>query len=141
MNLMWYKNSDFHGFPSDWKLDIVKEGIWDLPSNNRKMTSHSNFKVKFSERPLDLVRGSSFQFYVISEVWLPWVLIWLKIGHCKARNVKLAGQRRKNGVTQHLQSKIFWKVFESSYRCFISIWFSLRSLAFIGTHLIENLIL
>ena len=96
------------------------------PDNDRKMTSHSNFKIKLSERSLHLVRGFLFQFGVIWEVWLPWVLIWLKIGHCKARNVRLAGQRRKNDVTRKLEGKIFWKVFWSSQRFFVSIWCNLR---------------
>ena len=37
----------------------------DWPGNDRKMTSHSNFKLRFSERPLDEVRGFLFQFVVI----------------------------------------------------------------------------
>ena len=31
----------------------------DWPGNDRKMTSHSNFKLRFSESYLDLVRGFS----------------------------------------------------------------------------------
>ena len=27
------------------------------PENDRKMTSHGNLKLRFSKRPLDLVRG------------------------------------------------------------------------------------
>ena len=85
-------------------LDIVKQGMSDWPGNERKITSHSNFKLRFSKKCLDLVRGFQYEFDVNWEVWLPWVLIWLKIGHCKARNVRLAGQRRKNDVTQKLQA-------------------------------------
>ena len=37
----------------------------DWPDNDRKMTSDRNFKLRFSERSLDLVRGFLFQFGVI----------------------------------------------------------------------------
>ena len=62
------------------------------------MNPQSNFKLRFSERSLDVVRGFLFQFGGVTwEVWLPGVLILLKVGHCKARNV----------ATQQLQIKIF----------------------------------
>ena len=38
------------------------------PVNEREMTSHSNFKVYFTERPLDVARSILFEFYVNSEV-------------------------------------------------------------------------
>ena len=65
-------------------MPTVKQGMSHWPGNDGKMTSHSNFKVTFSKRPLHLVRGCLFQFSLIWEVLLSWVLIWLKIGHCKA---------------------------------------------------------
>ena len=37
----------------------------DGPSNDGKMTSHRNFKIRFSERLLVVVRGFLFQFGVI----------------------------------------------------------------------------
>ena len=52
------------------------------------------------------VTGFQYKFDVIWEIWLPWVLIWLKVGHYRARKVRLARQRRKNDVTQQLQIKI-----------------------------------
>ena len=53
---MWFENFGFHGYSCDGKLDIVMQGIWDLPGNDGKMTSHDNFKLRFSESSLDLVR-------------------------------------------------------------------------------------
>ena len=37
----------------------------DWPGNDRKMTSQSKFKLRFSMKSLDLVRGFLFQFGVI----------------------------------------------------------------------------
>ena len=74
----------------------------DWPGNDRKMTSHSIFKLSFFERSLDLVRGFLFQSGVIWDVWPPGVIIWLKMWH-----LKLAGKRLKNDVTQQIKSKIF----------------------------------
>ena len=55
-----------------------------------------------------MVRGFWFEFGMIWEVaWVPRVLVWLKIGHCKTWNIVLAGQREKDDVTQQLQTKIF----------------------------------
>ena len=45
------------------------------PGDNKKITSHSNFKLRFSKKLLDLVRGLLFEFGVIEEVWLPVVII------------------------------------------------------------------
>ena len=112
--------------------------MWDWKRNEGKTTSHSNLQLRFSERSLDLVRGFLVQFGLIWNVWLPWVLIWLKIGHCKARNVKLVGQWRKSDVTQQLQNKIFSTVFRYSLKGFFSVWCNLRSLASMGTHLSEK---
>ena len=47
----------------------------DWPGSYGKITSHKNFKIRFSERSLDLVRGFPFEFDVAGEVWLPLVLI------------------------------------------------------------------
>ena len=38
-------------------MAIVKQVMSDMPGNEIKMTSQSNFKLGFSERPLDAVRG------------------------------------------------------------------------------------
>ena len=38
-------------------MAILKQGILDWPGNNGKSTSHSNFKLTFSESSLDLVKG------------------------------------------------------------------------------------
>ena len=113
MNLMGVDNFSFHEQSSHWKLDIVKEGMSDWKGNDEKITSHSNFKLKFSKKPLDLTADFLFQFGLIWEICFAWVLLWLKIGHCKARNVKLTGQWRRNDVMKWLQTKIFWKVFGS----------------------------
>ena len=47
---------------------------------------------------------------VIWKDLLPEVIILLKIGDLKRRSVPLAGQQRKNEVSQQLQTKTFWKV-------------------------------
>ena len=60
-------------------MAIVKQGMSDWPDNDRKMTSHSNFKLKFSEKFSDVGRGFFVQFVLIWEVWLPGVIIYLKI--------------------------------------------------------------
>ena len=46
-------------------MAIVKQGMSGWPGNDGEMTSDSNFKVTFSKRPLELVRGFLFQFAVI----------------------------------------------------------------------------
>ena len=46
-------------------MAIVKQGMPDWQGNDGKMTSHSNFKIRFSERSLDLVRGFYYEFDVI----------------------------------------------------------------------------
>ena len=50
-------------------------GMSEWPGNEGNITSHNNFKLRFGERCLDLVRGFLFQFGVILEVWLPVVII------------------------------------------------------------------
>ena len=65
INLVWLEKLGFHGYSSDWKLDIVKGGMSDWPGSDRKIMSQSNFKIRFSERSLDLVRGFLFQFGVV----------------------------------------------------------------------------
>ena len=77
MNLKRSDNFGFHGYSSHWKLDIVKQGMSDWPGNDRKMTSHNSFKLRFYERSLNIVRGFLFWFGLIWEVWLQWLL---KIG-------------------------------------------------------------
>ena len=47
----------------------------DWPDNVGKITSHSNFKLRYSERSVDVVRAFMFQFDVMSKVWLPGVII------------------------------------------------------------------
>ena len=60
--------------------------------------------------PLDLGRGFQFEFDVISEVLLPVLIIYVKNGHCKSKNVTLTGQRQRNDATKKLQTKIFRRV-------------------------------
>ena len=93
------------------KMVIVKQGMSDWLGSDGKMTSRNNFKLGFSKRSFDLIKGFYFKFDVIWEVWLPWTLIRFKIGHCNARNVRLAGQRQKNDITQQLQTKMFQSSF------------------------------
>ena len=107
LNLMWFDKFGFHGYSSYWKLDIIKQWMSDWPSNDRKNASHSNLKLIFSERFLDLVRCFQFGFDVIWEIWLPWLLIWLKIGRCKARNIRLVGKQQKNDFIQLFQGNVF----------------------------------
>ena len=65
MNLMQFDKFGFHGYSCDWKLDILMHGMSDWSGNDGKTTSHNNFKLRFSERFLDLVRGFSLKFGVI----------------------------------------------------------------------------
>ena len=104
MNFMWFDKFGFQGYSSDWKLDIIKQGMSGWPGNDGKMTSQNNFKLRFLERSLDLVRDFLFQFGLIGEVWLPVVIISVKNGHCKTRNGRLAGQRRRK--TSHSNLRI-----------------------------------
>ena len=57
---MWFEKFGFHGHSSDLKLDIVMQGMSDWVGNDRKMTSHNNFKLKCSKGFLDLGRGFLF---------------------------------------------------------------------------------
>ena len=47
----------------------------DWQGNYGKMTPHRNFKLRISERSLDLVRGFHFEFDVVKDVWLLVVII------------------------------------------------------------------
>ena len=47
----------------NWRT--VKQGMSDCRGNGRKITSHSNCKLRFSERLLDIVRELLSQFGVI----------------------------------------------------------------------------
>ena len=77
--------------------------------NDVQLTRHRNFKLSSSKWPLNIIKVSLFQIKVgvIWEIWLSRVIIWLKIGHLKRRNVVLMKQRQKNSVTQQLPSKFF----------------------------------
>ena len=46
-------------------MAVVKQGMSDWSNNGRKMTSHSNYRLKFSERPLHVVRAILFRFDAI----------------------------------------------------------------------------
>ena len=39
------------------------------------MTFQSNFKLRFCKRSVNLVGGVLFEFGVVGEVWLPFVII------------------------------------------------------------------
>ena len=47
------------------KIDHLKRRDVALAGNDGKTTSRSNFKLRFSERSSDLVRGFYFEFDVI----------------------------------------------------------------------------
>ena len=55
----------------------------DWPVSDRKMASHSNFKLRFCKRSLDLVWAFLFQFGMTGEVSLPRVIFQLKVDHLK----------------------------------------------------------
>ena len=74
---------------------------------------------------------------MIRELWLPWVIIGLIIGHCKTRNVRLAGQQQKNDVTQQLQNKKFER-FLNAVSIFAQFWCNLRYLVTRSNHLVKN---
>ena len=56
-------------------MAIVKQSLLDCPGNDEKMTSDSNFNLKFSKRLLVVVRSFLFQFGVIWEVSWSGVII------------------------------------------------------------------
>ena len=96
---MRFEKLGFHGYSSDYKLDIIRQRMSDLLGNDRKMAPHINFKLTNFKRFLDVVRGFFFKFGVIWEGKLPRVIIELKIGHLKRRMVVLAGLGWRNDVT------------------------------------------
>ena len=110
----------------------------DSPSNDRKMMSHSNFKLRFPETYLDLVRGFQFEFDLIWEVWLPVVIIQLKNGHCKTRNVGQSGQRRKMMSHSNFKLRLSERSLDVVRGFLFQFWCNLRSLVTRGSHLLEN---
>lgn len=94
-NLVWLGKFDCQKYQSNWKLTIVNHEMTDWQRSDGKMTSGSNFKLNFCYRFWDTDRSLPFQFRVIWEVWLSEVLNWLKIGHYKTRNSRLAGNDGK----------------------------------------------
>ena len=100
--------------------------------------AHSDFKLRFSESLLVLVRSFLFQMGVVWTVWWSKVIILLKIDHLKNRNVALTEQQLKNDVIQKPQTTIFWKFFRSSKRFLICFWCYLRSAVTRVNHLLEN---
>ena len=133
LNFVLFEKYGFHGYSSGLKMTTVKQTMSDWPVSDRKMASHSNFKLRFCKRlkvdhlkwrnvalagkrrKNDATPYSNFKLnflkiisiylqvfsftFLIWEVWLPWLLIWFRIGHCKTRNVWLTGQWRINDVT------------------------------------------
>ena len=57
MCLMRFDKFGFHGYSSDWKLDIVKQGMSDWHGNDGEMTSHSNSRLSFCKRLWGLYKG------------------------------------------------------------------------------------
>ena len=138
---MWFeKLLRFQGYSCDWKLVIVKREISHWQGNGRKMTSHSNFKLKFFKRFWDVITGFMFQVGVIWEAWFPGVIIQLKVDYLKRSNITLAGQRRKNDVTEQIQINDFWKGFGRKLDIFCSdlVWFEKSK---IGDHKRRSIIL
>ena len=74
---------------SSQKLATIKEGISDWPDNDGKKRSI----YKFFWKTLGFSWAFLFSFDVIWEVWLPRVIISLKVGYCKRKNVGLTRQR------------------------------------------------
>ena len=57
LNLMWFETFGCQWWSCKWKMTILKQVMSDWPGNDRIMTSHSNFKLRYSETSLDVVRG------------------------------------------------------------------------------------
>ena len=56
-------------------MAMVKQRLLDCLDNDEKMSSHSNFNLRFSERLLVVVRSFLFQFGVVWEVSWSGVII------------------------------------------------------------------
>lgn len=70
------------------------------------MTLHSNFILSCSKRIWNIVKVFLLHSGMILKAWLTGVIILLKIGHDKRRNVGLARQQQKNGIRQQLGLEI-----------------------------------
>ena len=58
-------------------MAIVKQSLLDCPGNDEKMTSHSNFNLKFSKRLLVVVRSFSFRtFSFLFQFGVIWEVSW-----------------------------------------------------------------
>ena len=62
------------------------------------ITSDSNWKLGFSESPLDIVKGFLFQFSTVWKIWLLVEVNYLKTIHGEAKNMGLTGLRYINDV-------------------------------------------
>ena len=86
---------------------IAKQEMSDWPGNNRKITSHSNFKLRYSETPLDVVRG------FFASIWCDLRSLVTRGNHlvenwqCLNKERRIGRETTKNDVTQQLQIKIF----------------------------------
>ena len=60
MNLIWFEKLGLHGYSSDWKLDIVKQGMSDWSGNDGEMTPYSNSRLSSWKRLWGLYRGCLF---------------------------------------------------------------------------------
>ena len=62
------------------------------------ITSGSNWKLGFSESPLDIVKGFLIQFSTVWKIWLLVEVTYLKTIYGEAKNMGLTGLRYINGV-------------------------------------------
>ena len=87
------------------QMGILKEGMLHWLGNDKNITALRNFKLKFSGTSLDLVWGFWFPFEVIWEVWLPGVIIYLKI--CLKEGLShLLSNDRKMTLHRHLKQNL-----------------------------------
>ena len=75
-----------------WKISYqtgVVNGLAVLAGQRLKMISDSNFELNLTKRPRDVVRSFYFKFSMICWVYVPRVIIKLKMSYQKTRKVRL----------------------------------------------------
>ena len=79
----------------------------DWPGNDRKMTSDSNFKERFSKNYLDLVRGFSLNLMQFEKCSHQWSASVCKFNIIKQGMLDWPGNDGKNFATNELATKRF----------------------------------
>ena len=106
LNLVWLEKFHCQWLSPKWKLDIVKPGMSDWPDNDWKITSRRNFKLRFSERSLDIVRSFFFEFIVFNYFCCQWYLSKWKMSILKLGMLHWSDSDRIATSTSHSNVKL-----------------------------------